>query len=127
MARLVRQGGGIMGRQVAFDPPANTEPRGAHAPGRLTDRLSFSYQQHRLNPAIQPCLAGHRQRTLKAAPIGWRKPLYHRLRMSTHARQCASQISLVKNFWLATYPLGGCFATPFSSTSQPQPGASGTT
>jgi len=51
-ARSVRQGGGIMRRQVAFGPPANTEPRGAYAPGRLTDRLSFSDQQHRLDPAI---------------------------------------------------------------------------
>src|SRR3954462_891320 len=51
-ARSVRQGGGIMGRQVAFGPPANTEPRGVYAPGRLTDRLSFSDQQHRLDPAI---------------------------------------------------------------------------
>jgi hypothetical protein len=58
-ALSIRQGGGIMGRQVAFDPPANTEPRGAHAPGRLTDRLSFSYQQHRLGSAIQPRLARH--------------------------------------------------------------------
>src|SRR4051794_9556439 len=51
-ARSVHQSGGIMGRQVAFGPPANTEPRGAYAPGRLTDRLSLSHQQHRLDPAI---------------------------------------------------------------------------
>jgi hypothetical protein len=101
-ARSVRQGGGIMGRQVAFDPPANTEPRGAHASGRLTDRLSCSDQQHRLDPAIQPRLAGHRQRTLKAASIGRRKLLHRRLCMSTHASQCDSQIRLVKNFWLPT-------------------------
>jgi hypothetical protein len=49
-----------MGRQIAFDPPANTEPWGAYASGRLTDRLSFSYQQHRLDPAIQPRFAGRR-------------------------------------------------------------------
>jgi len=98
----VRQGGGIMGRQVAFDPPANTEPRGAHAPGRLADRLSFGDQQHRPDPAIQPCLADHRQRTLEAAPIGRRKPLHRRPCMSAHASQCGSQIRLVENFWLPT-------------------------
>jgi len=64
MARPVRQGGGIMGRQGAFDPPANTEPRGAHALGRVADRLSFSDQQPRLDPAIQPRFADRRQRTL---------------------------------------------------------------
>src|SRR4051812_854629 len=102
MARPVRQGVSIMGRQVAFDPPANTEPRGADAPGRLTDRLSFSYQQYCLDPAIQPRFEGRRQRTLKAAPIGPEKLLRRRLRMSTHASQCESQIKLVKDFWRPT-------------------------
>ena len=63
-ARPVRQDGGIMGRQVASDPSANTEPCGAHMLGHVADRLSFSHQQHRLDPAIQPRFAGRRQRTL---------------------------------------------------------------
>jgi hypothetical protein len=32
--------------------------------GHVADRLSFSHQQHRLDPAIQPRFAGRRQRTL---------------------------------------------------------------
>src|SRR4029079_19454967 len=56
--RSIRQGGGMMGRQVAFDPPATTERRDEHAPGGFTDRLSFSYQQHCRGSAIQARLAG---------------------------------------------------------------------
>src|SRR4051794_14014419 len=73
-ARLISQGSHITLDQIALDPAANAQPRGAHTPGCLADRMTFGHPQHRLDAAVDACFACPGQRSLEAAAIIRIKP-----------------------------------------------------